>query len=210
MDLKIVLLGPPGSGKGTQAERLCAEMKFTKISTGDLLREAVRLGTPLGKQAKEFMESGKLVPDELVIGLIQEKLESIKGPVLLDGFPRSLEQARRLDSLAKIDLAVDIGVNEDKLVNRITKRRSCKGCGAVFHLVYNPPKHEGKCDKCGGELYLRADDTEQTVRERLRTYNEKTLPLAKYYEQKGILRSVDGEGDIPVVYERIVKVLKAK
>lgn len=185
-------------------------MKFTKISTGDLLREAVRLGTPLGKQAKEFMESGKLVPDELVIGLIQEKLALIKGPVLLDGFPRSLEQARRLDELTKIDLAVDIEVNEDKLVNRITKRRSCKSCGAVFHLEYNPPKHEGKCDKCAGELYLRADDTEQTVRERLRTYNEKTLPLAKYYEQKGILRSVDGEGDIPVVYERVVKVLNKK
>jgi adenylate kinase len=210
MDLKIVLLGPPGCGKGTQAERLCNEMKFTKISTGDLLREAVRLGTPLGQQAKQFMEAGKLVPDELVIGLIKEKLASIKGPVLLDGFPRSLEQARRLDELTKIDMAIDIEVVEDNLVKRVTLRRSCKNCGAVYHLEFNPPKNSGKCDKCDGELYQRTDDTELTVRERLKTYKEKTLPLANYYKQKGILRSIDGEGDIPVVYDRIIKVLKAK
>ena len=210
MDMKIVLLGPPGCGKGTQAERLTAELKFTKISTGDLLREAVRLGTPLGQQAKGFMDAGKLVPDELVIGLIKEKLATIKGPVLLDGFPRSLEQAKRLDEMTKIDLAVDIAVNEEKLVKRIVLRRSCKNCGAVFHLEFSPPKKAGICDKCGGELYQRADDNEATVRERLKTYNEKTLPLANYYKQKGILRAVDGEGDIAVVYDRIVKVLKAK
>ncbi|OPY31297.1 MAG: Adenylate kinase [Methanomassiliicoccales archaeon PtaU1.Bin124] len=210
MDMKIVLLGPPGCGKGTQAERLTANLKFTKISTGDLLREAVRLNTPLGQQAKQFMDAGKLVPDELVIGLIKEKLADIKGPVLLDGFPRSLEQARRLDELTKIDLAIDIGVNEEKLVKRIVLRRSCKNCGAVYHLEFSPPKVEGKCDKCGNELYQRSDDTEATVRERLKTYNDKTLPLANYYKQKGILRTVDGEGDISEVYDRIVKVLKAK
>ena len=208
MDKKIVLLGPPGSGKGTQTERLCAELKLTKISTGDLLREAVRNGTPLGLQAKGFMDAGKLVPNDLVINLIKEKMKGLKGGVILDGFPRNLEQAEMLDRITKVDMAIDLVVNEEKLVRRLTLRRTCKNCSSVFHLEFNPPKVPGKCDKCGGELFQRSDDTEGTVRERLRVYKQSTLPLTEYYSKKGILRQVDGEGDIGAVFERIVKAIK--
>jgi adenylate kinase len=210
MDLKIVLLGPPGSGKGTQTERLCAEHGFTKISTGDLLREAVRAGTPLGLKAKGFMDAGKLTPNDLVMELIREKLKNVKGGVILDGFPRNLEQAEMLDKITKVDMAIDLVVNEDKLVKRLTMRRTCRNCNAVFHLEFNPPKVEEQCDKCAGELYQRSDDTEKTVRERLRVYRESTLPLTEYYAKKGILKRVDGEGDIGVIYQRIVKVIKSK
>jgi adenylate kinase len=210
MDLRIVLLGPPGSGKGTQTERLCAELGFTKISTGDLLREAVRNDTPLGAKAKGYMDAGKLVPNELVVDLVKERLKVVKGGVILDGFPRSLEQAQLLDKIAKVDLVVDIAVNEENLVKRLTMRRTCKDCSGVYHLQYNPPKHEDKCDKCHGPLYQRTDDTEKTVRERLKVYKESTLPLTKYYKDRGILKQVDGEGDISVVYQRILKAIKSK
>jgi adenylate kinase len=210
MDRKIVLMGPPGSGKGTQTERLCAELGFTKISTGDLLREAVRQGSPLGFKAKGFMDAGKLVPNELVIDLIKEKMKTVKGGVILDGFPRNLEQAQMLDKITKVDLAIDLQVNEENLVKRLTMRRTCKNCAAVFHLEFNPPKVAGKCDKCGGELYQRTDDTEKTVRERLRVYKESTLPLVEYYKRKDVLRTVDGEGDIAEVYVRLAKVVRGK
>ena len=210
MDQKIVLMGPPGSGKGTQTERLCAELVFTKISTGDLLREAVRQGSPLGLKAKGFMDAGKLVPNELVIDLIKEKMKTVKGGVILDGFPRNLEQAQMLDKITKVDLAIDLQVNEENLVKRLTMRRTCKNCAAVFHLEFNPPKVAGKCDKCGGELYQRTDDTEKTVRERLRVYKESTLPLVEYYKRKSVLKTVDGEGDIAEVYVRLAKVVKGK
>jgi adenylate kinase len=206
----IVILGPPGSGKGTQTERLCAELGFTKISTGDLLREAVRAGTPLGVKAKGFMDAGKLTPNDLVMDLIRDKLKNVKGGVILDGFPRNLEQAEMLEKIAKIDMAIDLEVNEDKLVKRLTMRRTCKNCNAVFHLEFNPPKVAGKCDKCAGELFQRTDDTEKTVRERLRVYKESTLPLTNYYAKKGILKRIEGEGDIGAIYQRIVKAIKAK
>ncbi len=209
MDLKIVLLGPPGSGKGTQTERLCAELKFTKISTGDLLREAVKLGTPLGVKAKSFMESGGLVPDQLVGDLIKEKLSGAQGGVILDGFPRTVEQAKMLDQIITVDMAIDLEVDEELLVKRLTERRVCKACNSVFHLEFNPPKVAGKCDKCGSELIQRNDDSEKVVRERLRVYKEKTLPLTRYYYDKRILVRIDGQGDIGDVYERILKALRS-
>jgi adenylate kinase len=209
MDLKIVLLGPPGSGKGTQTERLCAELKFTKISTGDLLREAVKLGTPLGLKAKSFMDSGGLVPDQLVGDLIKEKLTGLQGGVILDGFPRTVEQAKMLDKIITVDMAIDLEVDEELLVRRLTERRVCKSCNAVFHLEFNPPKVAGKCDKCGSELIQRNDDSEKVVRERLRVYKEKTLPLTRYYYDKRILTTINGQGEIGDVYARILKELKS-
>ncbi len=210
MDRTIVVMGPPGSGKGTQTERLCAEFNLTKISTGDLLREAVKQGTPLGVKAKSFMDSGKLVPNDLVIDLIKERLKTVKGGIILDGFPRNIEQAQMLEKIAKVDVAIDLKVNEEDLVTRLTLRRTCRNCASVYHLEFNPPKFDNKCDKCGGELYQRSDDTEKTVRERLRVYKDQTLPLVKYYKEKGVLKEVDGEGGIPAVYDRLAKIVKSK
>lgn len=204
----MVLLGAPGSGKGTQAKRLCQELGLTLISTGDLLREAVRNNTPLGVKAKGFMDAGKLVPDELVIGLIREKVSALKGGFLLDGFPRNLEQARMLDEIADINLAVNLDVDEQIIVDRIVNRRSCKQCNEVYHLIAKPTREEGVCDKCGGELYQRTDDTEAVVRERLRVYKERTLPLAEFYSERGILVDVDGQGEIDDVYDRILAAIK--
>ncbi len=204
----MVLLGAPGSGKGTQAKRLCQELGLTLISTGDLLREAVRNNTPLGVKAKGFMDAGKLVPDELVIGLIREKVSGLSGGFLLDGFPRNLEQARMLDEIADINLAVNLDVDEQIIVDRIVNRRSCKQCNEVYHLIAKPTREEGVCDKCGGELYQRTDDTEAVVRERLRVYKERTLPLAEFYSERGILVDVDGQGEIDDVYDRILAAIK--
>lgn len=209
MDARIVLLGAPGSGKGTQAKRLCQELDLTLISTGDLLRQAVRENTPLGVEAKGYMDAGKLVPDQLVIGLIKEKLDGLQGGFLLDGFPRNLEQAKMLDTITDVNMAVELDVDENMIVDRIAKRRSCRQCSEVYHLDARPPKAPGVCEKCGGELYQRSDDSEETVRNRLTVYHEKTQPLIDLYGKRGILITVDGRGSIDDVYRRMVDAIRA-
>ncbi|MFA7341935.1 MAG: adenylate kinase [Candidatus Methanomethylophilaceae archaeon] len=203
MDKKIVLLGPPGSGKGTQAEMMEDELGLVRLSTGDLLREAVRNQTELGKQAKVFMDSGGLVPNELVIGLMKEKIDGLKGGFILDGFPRTVQQAEFLDEIMELDAAVNLDVDDDELVSRLTKRRSCPQCNAVYHLLYKPPQKEGACDKCSSALYQRSDDTEETVRQRLKVYRDNTFPLIEYYRKKGKLVDIEGEGDIQDIFLKI-------
>ncbi len=203
MDKKIVLLGPPGSGKGTQAEMMEDELGLVRLSTGDLLREAVRNQTELGKQAKVFMDSGGLVPNELVIGLMKEKIDGLKGGFILDGFPRTVQQAEFLDEIMELDAAINLDVDDDELVSRLTKRRSCPQCNAVYHLLYKPPKKEDSCDKCSSALYQRSDDTEETVRQRLKVYRDNTFPLIEYYRKKNKLVDIEGKGDIRDIFQRV-------
>lgn len=205
MFTRIVLLGPPGSGKGTQTERLCKELGFAHISTGDLLREAVRSQTPLGIKAKKFMDAGDLVPDDLVIELVKLKLDQCPKGFVLDGFPRTLEQAKALQKICRIDVAINLEVNEEDIVGRMINRRSCKKCGAVYNLRSNAPKKAGVCDKCSGELYQRSDDTEETVRNRMKVYKERTLPLISFYGNRGVLMNIDARGGIDDVYKKIAE-----
>ncbi len=212
--MNLILLGGPGAGKGTQAKLIVEKYKIPQISTGDMLREAVKQGTELGKKAKEYMDKGELVPDEIVIGIVKERLKQpdCDRGFILDGFPRTIAQAEALDKILdeigkKIDAVINIQVPEEEIVKRIVNRRTCKNCGAIYHLIYSPPKEPNKCDKCGGELYQRDDDKEETVRERLRVYREQTEPLIEYYQKKGILYNVDGTKDINGVFEEIKSIL---
>ncbi len=213
--MNLIFLGAPGAGKGTQAKMVSEKYGIPQISTGDMLREAVAKGTELGKKAKEYMDRGELVPDEIVIGIVKERLQQpdCEKGFVLDGFPRTLAQAEALDEMLKelgkkIDAVINIAVPEEEVVKRIVYRRTCKNCGAVYHLIYNPPKEDNKCDKCGGELYQRDDDKEETVRERYRVYRENTEPLIEYYRKKGILYDVDGTKDIKGVWEQIEAILE--
>lgn len=209
MKSKIILLGPPGAGKGTQAELLGNKLGFTRLSTGDMLREAVRNGTELGKKAKTYMDAGGLVPNDIIIGMMKEKIEGLKGAYLLDGYPRTVEQADALGTIVDIDLAINIDVEDSVLVDRITKRRSCPKCNAVYHLTNKPPKKDGICDICGEKLYQREDDKEETIKNRLKVYRENTFPLIDYYEKKGKLVTVKGdEGSIEDIFAKIEKVLQ--
>ena len=213
--MNILFMGPPGAGKGTQAEHIVNEFGIPHISTGDAFRLAIKQGTPVGVKAKEYIDQGLLVPDDVTIGIVEERLQQSdceKG-FLLDGFPRTLSQAEALDEIlsrlnTKLDHVINLKVDRDKLMARLTGRRICKNCGATYHVIFNPPKQEGVCDKCGGELYQRSDDNEESVGTRLDEYINKTAPLLTFYENKGLLRQIDGDQEIGTVSDEIVSVLR--
>jgi len=195
---RVVLLGAPGAGKGTQAQRVCDRMDLVHLSTGDLLRAAVAEGTDAGREAKRFMEAGELVPDEVVFGVLFDRLAGGVDDFLLDGFPRNRAQAEELDRRLReantpLDVVVRLEVPDERLAARITGRRICRGCGRNYHVEFLPPGEEGVCDACGGELYQRSDDTAETVAQRLAVYHEQTTPLIAYYREKGVLDSIDGD-----------------
>jgi len=215
MDVNIILMGLPGAGKGTQAERIVQEFNIPHISTGDMFRAAVKNETPLGLQAKSFMDKGLLVPDEVVIGIVRERLamdDCAKG-FLLDGFPRTVPQAEALTATLKelgreLDHVINIQVRRDLLIERLTGRWICPVCGASYHTLFNPPKEAGVCDKDGGELYQRDDDKPEVVAQRLDVNIAQTQPLIEYYSSQGLLRNIDGEQDIQVVFAEIKSLLR--
>jgi len=213
--VNILFMGPPGAGKGTQADVIVKEFGIPHISTGDAFRLAIKQGTPIGLKAKEYMDQGLLVPDDVTIGIVEERLQQpdCREGFLLDGFPRTLSQAEALDGIldrlnSGLDHVINLKVDRDKLLARLTGRRICKNCGATYHVVFNPPKQEGICDKCGGELYQRSDDNEESVGTRLDEYINKTAPLLTFYENKGLLRQMNGEQDIDQVSQEIVSLLR--
>jgi adenylate kinase len=214
--MKLVLLGPPGAGKGTQAKMLTEEFAIPQISTGDILRASVKAGTALGLKAKEFMDAGGLVPDEVVIGIVRERLQEddcLNG-FILDGFPRTVPQADALQGNLselgrELDKVVSLDVDADALVERLTGRRTCKACGRGYHVKFDPPQQDGCCDACSGELVQRDDDREVTIRKRLQVYREQTEPLAAYYRKAGLLMELDGMQEISKVQDQMLAALRA-
>lgn len=213
--MRAILMGPPGAGKGTQAAVLVDKYQIPHISTGDMFRAAIKDGTALGLKAKEFMDAGSLVPDEVTIGIVAERLAKAdcKNGFLLDGFPRTIAQADALDKILvdlhmKLDGVINIEVDEAKLLERLTGRRICRRCGATYHMVFNPPNSSGSCDKCGGELYQRSDDTLETAKNRLDVYNSQTQPLIEYYQGQGVLKEINGDQEISKVLEDILAALE--
>ena len=213
--MKIIMLGAPGAGKGTQAKMIASEYQIPHISTGDIFRSNIKNGTELGKKAKEYMDQGLLVPDSLTCDLVVDRIaqDDAKNGYVLDGFPRTIPQAEALTEALKargeaIDYAIDIEVPDESIVTRMSGRRVCLGCGATYHIKYNPPKAENVCDTCGGELVLRDDDKPETVQKRLDVYHEQTQPLIDYYTKAGVLKELDGTQDIDVIFEQIKELLK--
>ncbi len=214
MAKRIVLLGAPGAGKGTQAKMLIEEFKIPQISTGDILRKAVADGTPLGKEAKAIMEQGGLVSDKIVLGLVEERLKQpdCKEGFILDGFPRNTAQAEALDKLLAganmpLTVALTVDVEKGELMKRLTGRRTCKGCQQMYNIYFTPPKKDGVCDKCGGALFQRDDDKEETIKKRLDVYDTQTAPLIDYYSKKGIMKTVMGVGSINDIFNKVVAAL---
>ncbi len=212
--LRAVLLGPPGAGKGTQAVRLVEKYEIPHISTGDIFRKNIKEGTELGKKAQEYMNAGALVPDELVVDLVKDRLQQddCKNGFLLDGFPRTIFQAEKLDeflseSNQKMDIVINLKVEKKALIKRLTGRRVCKDCGASYHIVNIPPKKEGVCDICGGELIQRKDDNIETVENRINVYEDQTAPLIGYYKEAGSLVDFDGEASLDEVFDAIVQAI---
>ena len=215
--MNLILLGPPGAGKGTQAKMLIKKFGIPQISTGDILRSAVKEQTPMGLKAKQFMDAGALVPDDVVVGIVEERIlqDDCNKGYILDGFPRTVAQA---DSLAQnllkngssIDHVLSLTVDGDELLTRITGRRTCKNCGAGYHILYDPPLTVGLCNECGGELYQREDDKEETIRRRLEVYEEQTSPLISYYRDKSLLRTVDGMGDMDEIQNNLVQIIESR
>lgn len=212
--LRAVLLGPPGAGKGTQAVKLVEKYEIPHISTGDIFRKNIKEGTELGKKAQEYMNAGALVPDELVVDLVKDRLQQddCKNGFLLDGFPRTIFQAEKLDeflseSNQKMDIVINLKVEKEALIKRLTGRRVCKDCGASYHIVNIPPKKEGVCDICGGELIQRKDDNIETVENRINVYEEQTAPLIGYYKEAGSLVDFDGEASLDEVFDAIVQAI---
>ncbi len=214
MSRRVVLLGAPGAGKGTQAKMLIEKYKIPQISTGDILRKAVADGTPLGKEAKVIMDQGGLVSDKIVLGLVEERIKQpdCKNGFILDGFPRNTAQAEALDKMlstmsAPLTIALNIDVDMNDLLKRLTGRRTCKGCQQMYNIYFSPPKKEGTCDKCGGALFQRDDDKEETIKKRLDVYQKQTAPLIDYYSKKQIMKTVMGVGSIDEIFKKVTAVL---
>ncbi len=212
--MRLIIFGPPGAGKGTQASRISNKYGLLHISTGDMLRASVKEGTELGKLAKSYMDKGELVPDNVVIGIIKERIKKAdsKDGFLLDGFPRTIPQAGALDKMLseegyKVGTVISIEVDDDEVVKRITGRRVCEKCGAMYHIIFDPPKNSGYCDKCDGKLYQRDDDSEDVVRNRLKVYQNQTAPLKDFYKKTGILKPVCGTGTVEEVFGEIERIL---
>ncbi len=210
---KLLIMGPPGAGKGTQAANIVAEYGVCHISTGDMFRSAIKNGTEMGKLAQKYMENGELVPDSVTVGIVKERLalaDCMEKGFLLDGFPRNLDQAHSLDTILeelgyKLDAVINVSVLNEILINRIIGRRICRKCGATYHIEFNKPTTEGVCDQCGGELYIRKDDTKETAENRLNVYSTQTQPLLDFYSERGLLVEIDGDQAVSKVFSDIVE-----
>ncbi len=208
--MKLILLGAPGAGKGTQAELICDKLNIPTISTGNILREAIKNQTERGMMAKSYMDAGKLVPDEVIVGIVSERLtaDDCKNGFILDGMPRTVAQAKALDDMkVDIDVVLSIEVDDSAIENRMSGRRVCESCGASYHMEHKKPKAEGVCDSCGGKLILRADDAPETVRDRLKVYHEQTEPLVEFYKAKGVLKTVEGQDGIEATTKLVFEAL---